>query len=187
MRWLSASSLVVLSLAIAGSLSAQVVQPPPTQQQERPDPADTIPVPPFRFKPPVSPLAALGQSMLLPGWGQAVLGQRGPGTFFVFWEGLSLTMTVKSLRQLSYQKKIGVDPDSLDNKRAEFQDWLVVLIFNHLVAGAEAFVSAHLWDFPADLAATSLPGGAIGVGVSLRLRSKSRITPGIVEVPGLRK
>ena len=148
---------------------AQVVQQPPRQQQQRPDPADTIPVPAFRFEPPVSPLAALGRSMLVPGWGQAVLGRRGSGAFFVFWEGLALTMTVKSLRQLRYQQSIGLHPDSLDNKRAEFEDWLVLVIFNHLVAGAEAFVSAHLWDFPADLAASSLPGGSLGLGVKINI------------------
>jgi hypothetical protein len=108
-------------------------------------------------------------SVLLPGWGQAVFGRRGTGAFFVFWEGLALTMTVKSLHQLHYQERIGLDPDSLANKRDEFEDWLVLVVFNHLVAGAEAFVSANLWDFPADLRATKLPGGAVGVGVELRL------------------
>jgi len=156
-------------LVVPVPVVAQVLQQQPRQQQERPDPADTIPVPAFRFDPPVSPLAALGRSMLLPGWGQAVLGRRGTGAFFVFWEGLALTMTVKSLHQLHYQESIGLDPDSLDNKRAEIEDWFVLVVFNHLVAGAEAFVSAHLWDFPADLAATALPGGSVGFGVSVRV------------------
>ena len=109
------------------------------------------------------------------------MGRRGSGAFFVFWEGLALTMTVKSLRQLHYQEKIGVEPDSLDNKRAEFQDWLVVMIFNHLIAGAEAFVSANLWDFPAELTARSLPGGAVGFGLGIpvsRRRSPIRRTVG---------
>ena len=112
-----------------------------------------------------------------------MLGRRGTGTFFVFWEGIALTMTVKSLRQLHYQESIGVHPDSLDNKRAEFEDWLVLVVFNHLVAGAEAYVSAHLWDFPADLAARGLPGGSVGFGVEVRLgRSPSPIrkTPAVL-------
>jgi len=159
-------------LVVPVPVVAQVLQQQPRQQQERPDPADTIPVPAFRFDPPVPPLGALGMSMLLPGWGQAVLGRRGTGAFFVFWEGLALTMTVKSLRQLHYQECIGLNPDSLDNKRAEVEDWFVLVGFNHLVAGAEAFVSAHLWDFPADLAATPLPGGSVGIGVSVRVGAR---------------
>jgi hypothetical protein len=93
-------------------------------------------------------------------------------------------MTVKSVRQLHYQEKIGVVPDSLDNKRAEIEDWFVLLIFNHLVAGAEAFVSAHLWDFPADLAARELPGGALGFGVNIRLGGRSLSRNRSAEVPG---
>jgi len=160
--------VLIATLVGQATLTAQVIPRPQTQQQERPDPADTIPVPPFRFEPPVSPFGAFSRSLLLPGWGQAIMGRRGTGAFFVFWEGLALTMTVKSVRQLNYQESIDVHPDSLDNKRAEVEDWLVLLVFNHLVAGAEAFVSAHLWDFPADLAARALPGGSVGVGLEVR-------------------
>jgi len=177
MRYLTLLVLSFLVLLPEPSVG-QVIQRPPTQQQQRPDPADTIPVPPFRFEPPVSPLGAFGLSALLPGWGQAIMGRRGPGVVFVFWEGLTLTMTVKSLRQLRYQEKIGVPEDSLDNKRAEFQDWLVLLLFNHLFAGAEAFVSAHLWDFPADLGAKPLPGGSLGLGVTVRLGNRPRVSRG---------
>jgi hypothetical protein len=49
-------------------------------------------------------------------------------------------------------------------KRQEVQDWLVLWIFNHLFSGAEAFVSAHLQDFPKDLKIRAFPGG---VGISL--------------------
>jgi hypothetical protein len=160
---------MALTLVAQTALTAQVVQRPQTQQQQRPDPSDTIPVPAFRFDPPVSPFGAFARSLLLPGWGQAIMGRRGTGAFFVFWEGIALTMTVKSVRQLHYQESIDVHPDSLDNKRAEVEDWLVLVIFNHLVAGAEAYVSAHLWDFPADLAARALPGGSVGVGFDIRL------------------
>jgi hypothetical protein len=161
--------VLIATLVAQATLTAQVIPPPQRQQQQRPDPSDTIPVPPFRFEPPVSPFGGFARSMLLPGWGQAIMGRRGTGAFFVFWEGLALTMTVKSVRQLHYQESIDVHPDSLDNKRAEVEDWLVLLIFNHLVAGAEAYVSAHLWDFPADLTARTLPGGSVGVGLEVRL------------------
>ena len=37
-------------------------------------------------------------------------------------------------------------------RRTHLEDWLAVLAFNHLISGAEAFVSSHLWDLPAQVA-----------------------------------
>ena len=162
--------MLVAALAVPLASYAQV-RPPPAgqqpQQRQRPEPEDTIPVPPFRYEPPVSPLGALGRSMLIPGWGQAVLGRRGAGAFFVFWEGLALTMTVKSAHQLSYQESI--DAETVESKREELQDWIVLLAFNHLVAGVEAFVAANLWDFPAELEGRALPGGGSGLGLRVHV------------------
>ena len=147
----------------SGALAQIRTNPPP--QQRRPDPRDTIPVPAFRFDPPVTPLAALGRSMLVPGWGQVVLGRRVTGAAFVFWEGITLTMTLKAAHQLNFQED--TDAETVDEKRDEVQDWLVLLVFNHLMAGMEAFVAAHLWDFPTELEARALPGGRVGMGLSL--------------------
>lgn len=113
----------------------------------------------------MTPLAALGRSMLLPGWGQAVLGRRVTGAAFVFWEGITLTMTIKAAHQLNFQED--TDAETVSAKRDEIQDWLVLLVFNHLLAGTEAFVSANLWDFPGELESRVLPGGSVGVGLSL--------------------
>ena len=33
-------------------------------------------------------------------------------------------------------------------RRVHFEDWVAVIIFNHLFAGADAFVAAQLWDMP---------------------------------------
>jgi hypothetical protein len=128
---------------------------------------DTVKVPAFRFPPPVSPMSALARSMLLPGWGQAVLHRRVTGAFFVFWEGLTLTMTLKASHQLAYDRAIG-DTVKVPHKKQEVQDWLVLLVFNHLFAGAEAFVAAQLWDFPAKAEIRAVPGG-IGAGIRLEL------------------
>ncbi len=155
---------IFLTMALWSSALAQVRTNLPPQQR-RPDPRDTIPVPAFRFEPPVAPLAALGRSMLLPGWGQAVLGRRVTGAVFVFWEGLTLTMTLKAAHQLNFQED--TDAETVDDKRDEVQDWLVLLVFNHLMSGMEAFVAAHLWDFPTELEARALPGGRVGMGLSL--------------------
>ncbi len=158
---------VALLCAIAWpAVTTAQVPPPPRPRQPQRQPADTITVPKFRFEPPVSPMGAMWRSLLVPGWGQSVLERRGTGAWFIFFEGLALTMTIKSVHQLHYQEAIGAA--TVEAKRQEVQDWAVLLAFNHLVAGAEAFVSAHLWDFPGDLTSTVLPSGDLGMGVAIR-------------------
>jgi hypothetical protein len=155
--------VVALALLGAAAAHAQVVPTrPPTQE---PSPQDTVKVPPFRTEPPVSPVGAAFRSLLLPGWGQSVLGRRTTGAVFVFWEGVTVFMTLKSVHQLHYQESI--DAETVEGKRQEVEDWAVLLAFNHLIAAAEAFVSAQLWDFPANLELRALPGGGVGAGVRM--------------------
>lgn len=45
-------------------------------------------------------------------------------------------------------------------RRNHVEDWIAILIANHLFAGAEAFVAANLWDRPTQLSIRSAPGGA---------------------------
>jgi hypothetical protein len=47
------------------------------------------------------------------------------------------------------------------------EDWIAVLIFNHIFAGADAFVAAQLWDLPATVGFAAAPRG---LGVAARLR-----------------
>lgn len=48
-------------------------------------------------------------------------------------------------------------------RRLHLEDWVSVVVFNHLIAGAEAFVSANLWDLPGEV--TVRPSGR-GAAVS---------------------
>ena len=107
-------------------------------------------------------MTAFWHSLLLPGWGQAETGRPVTGGLFVAWEGLAAMMTLKAQQETHYLKASG--STDLGAKRQEVQDWLVLWIFNHLFAGAEAFVSAHLQDFPRELEVRALPHG---VGISL--------------------
>lgn len=166
--------LVLLFLTILATTPMAAHGQIPTVPIRRPNPRDTITVDPFRVKPPVSPMGAMLRSLLLPGWGQSLLNRRGTGAFFVLFEGLSLTMTLKSIHQLDYLERVqsDADPESIervDSKRAEVQDWAVLLAFNHLMAAAEAFVSAMLWDFPEELEVRAFSGGRIGARVTLIL------------------
>jgi hypothetical protein len=82
----------------------------------------------------------------------------------VAWEGVTLGMTLKTRRELQYLRRTGSARG--DDKRQEHEDWLILLAFNHLFSGLEAFVSAHLADFPGDLRFQALPGG-VGASISL--------------------
>jgi hypothetical protein len=105
--------------------------------------------------------------MLLPGWGQARLNRKLAAGIFVGWEAVTLGMTLKTRSELDYLRRIGSGRG--DEKRQEHEDWLVLLAFNHLFSGLEAYVSAHLADFPGDLRFQAVPGG-VGASVSLPVR-----------------
>lgn len=162
--FLSAAAWSILIPAPAAAQIPVPTVPTPGRQGQQPD---TVKVPQFRIEPPVSPLGAMWRSLLVPGWGQAILKRRATGAFFVFWEGVTLTMSLKASHQLRYLRLTG--SQSVEAKKQEVQDWVVLLVFNHLMAGAEAFVAAQLWDFPAELNATSLPSGDAALGVKLAI------------------
>jgi hypothetical protein len=115
----------------------------------------------------ISPLNALWRSMLLPGWGQARLNRKLAGGIFVGWEAVTLGMTLKTRSELRYLRRN--ESGRADDKRQEHEDWVVLLAFNHLFSGLEAYVSAHLADFPGDLRFEAVPGG-VGASVSLPIR-----------------
>jgi hypothetical protein len=52
------------------------------------------------------------------------------------------------------------------------EDWVAIVIFNHLFAGADAFVAAHLWDLPArvSLRAAPPPHGGVALSASFSFR-----------------
>jgi hypothetical protein len=157
------------------------VAPPATGQEvepavpvEAPPPADSLALVTAGegqyAKAPASPMGALWRSLLIPGWGQAKSNRKLTGALFVMWEGVTLGMSIKTSHELSYLRRTG--SASVRSKEKERQDWLVLLAFNHLFSAIEAYVSAHLWDFPEDLEirATPIPGGGTGAGLRLPVR-----------------
>jgi hypothetical protein len=126
---------------------------------------DTTPAPRTAAGPkPVKPISALWRSLLIPGWGQARTGRHVTGAAFVVWEGFAAMMTVRAVQEKHYMEE--TNSENLPSKRQQIQDWIVLWGFNHLFAGAEAFVSAHLMDFPKELKVRIAPG-RIGVSVPL--------------------
>jgi hypothetical protein len=193
-RWCAAGIAAALALALATSAAtpgSAVAQQPPT-----PAPSDTIrradtafvrvdtaaaqaPGPRVRADtqrtrgdsvrpvPPVTPAGAFLRSLAIPGWGQARLGRNVTGGMFLLFEGIAGAMVWKAQWQLEWAR---TRDKFVASHRQEREDWIVLLVFNHLLAATEAYVSALLYDFPAALKAQRLPGGATGVGVTIPLR-----------------
>ena len=150
------AALAALAILLGAGLHAQVVTPDSTRPTVIRIPADTGHH--------VGPMGAFWRSFLLPGWGQAVTGRHITGALFTAWEGLCVYMTLKAVDEKNYMETAG--GINVDAKKQEIQDWAELWGFNHLFAGAEAYVSAHLHDFPKDLKVRAIPGG---VGISLPL------------------
>jgi hypothetical protein len=107
----------------------------------------------------VNPSSVLWRSLLVPGWGQLKMGQPITAGLFIAAEAVTLGMTLKANADLNHLRSIGADSVTINNKSQTREDWLVLMVVNHLLSGLEAFVSANLSDFPADLKIRRLPGG----------------------------
>ena len=169
--------MVFRSCAVAGLTALLVLVAAPLRAQDTltvaPDSAvawadsTLAEVPDSLLKPPVRPLGAFIRSFLIPGWGQAKLGRNLTAALFIAAEGVTLGMTLKTTQEVHHLEQI--DSPTVDSKRHEQQDWIVLLVANHLLAGLEAYVSAHLWDFPGDLKLEAAPGGGYDARVSIPL------------------
>jgi hypothetical protein len=151
---------LILMVFLVGSFALSAQTPPARRPAVQPDTLQRSQISPFN---------AFWRSFLIPGWGQARLNRKLTGGIFVAWEGLTLGMSLKTRRELRYLRRNNSNRG--DAKRQEHEDWLVLLGFNHLFAGLEAYVSAHLDDFPGDLQIQAVPGGfGASVSVPFRLR-----------------
>jgi hypothetical protein len=112
-------------------------------------------------------MGAFWRSLLVPGWGQARTDRRTAAAFFLATEGVALGMTITTTSQLHHLQE--TNSGSVGAKRQQREDWLVILGVNHLLSAMEAYVSAHLWDFPGDLSVRAAPGVVSG-SLSLPVR-----------------
>jgi hypothetical protein len=128
--------------------------PPDRLSAQARDSARTTKASPKRTK----PVDALFQSLFIPGWGQASTGRYTAGAMFAVWEGVTIMMTARAVQEKHYMEETG--SDNVASKGQQVQDWVVLLVFNHLFSAAEAYVAAHLQDFPGELKVRAGPGGA---------------------------
>jgi hypothetical protein len=142
------------------------------------------------FTPPISPGRAFLYSFLLPGSAQSILGRHKAGAAFVFVEAVTLGMIRESAADVHEARRLAGDstvvsyvdangnarlietPRQFDDayiqaREAHVEDWIALLVANHLFAAADGFVAAHLWDVRARLAMRPAPGGATAFGLSL--------------------
>ncbi|MCR4342217.1 MAG: DUF5683 domain-containing protein [Gemmatimonadaceae bacterium] len=144
-----------------------------------------VPQPPEASRP-ISPGGAFLQSLLIPGRGQITLGKKNASRFYFAVEALGIGMTIKSYRNLREAKRGADDstavewevdtltgdsiptrfepsrftPELINARRTHVEDWIALIIFNHLLSAADAYVAANLWDFPAKVSVRALPPGA---------------------------
>lgn len=146
-----AALVLFLGAALGRPLAAQDSVPPapPVAATDSGAAADSI-------ARPISPMGAFWRSLLIPGWGQATLDRKLAAALFLGWEAVTLGMALKT--DVAVAELGDAGSGLLESKRQEREDWLVLLGFNHLMAALEAYVSAHLWDFPGDLRIRRAPG-----------------------------
>jgi hypothetical protein len=140
-------------------------------------------------QPPLSPRRAFLYSLVAPGYAQSRLGRPIGGALFVFTESIAIAMLRESaadLREARLFRRdtleyIGNDPSTgspimhrnsyndelISIRRGHVEDWIAFLIANHLFAGADAYVAAHLWDLPSQISVTPTTSGTI---VAARIR-----------------
>ncbi len=140
-----------------------------------------------RFTPPLTPKRAFLYSSLLPGFGQSRLDRGTSGALFASIELAAIVMMRRSQMDLREARRFQIDTlpdqylvsrdsvikngaftnrftrDLVRTRRLHVEDWIAVVAFNHLFAGADAFVSAQLWDVPVELSAFPRPAGAVFV------------------------
>jgi hypothetical protein len=72
------------------------------------------------------------------------------------------------------ESRLANDPEvedlrALDETRVgQREDWVALGLFMMLIGGVDAYVSAHLADFPTAVVIDPTPGGGVEIGLSLR-------------------
>ncbi|MES2180227.1 MAG: hypothetical protein V4550_20400 [Gemmatimonadota bacterium] len=173
--------LVIIASVIstAGAQAQRVegarVTPPTPTPTKGVDTASTTVVPPL------SPGRAFLYSFLAPGFAQTKLRRPTAGAIFVFTESIAIAMLRESAADLREARKfrtdslvnIGNDPvtgtavmqrssyndELISIRRGHVEDWIAFLVANHLFAGADAYVAAHLWDLESQINVAQTPTG----------------------------
>ena len=133
-------------------------------------------------KAPLGPRRAFFYSFLVPGYSQTVLGRNKAAAAFLLAEAISIAMIRESAADVHEARRIVNDSvvvsyvdaqgaasvtkanprftdTEVHTRLSHVEDWIALLVANHLFAGADAFVSANLWDVPIRLGVREIPAG----------------------------
>jgi len=180
---------LLLALVLPAALAGQVTDTTST----RSSPSLRVPKP--AGAPPLTPRRAFLYSLAAPGSAQSILGRPTAGSIFVAAEAGTFAMIAKSVNDLRAARAISNDTvvtsyripaggtvplpvyertagalraqSRIPARRAHVEDWITILIVNHFLAGADAYVAANLWDVPTDVSVAPAAGGGIQVGARL--------------------
>jgi hypothetical protein len=156
--------LLLIAAAIVGIAGVAAAQDT-TAVPARPPAADTL-------KPPISPRRAFLNSLAFPGSAQNRLGRNRVAAGIIGVEAMAIAMIRESsadVREARRQRGDSivisyVDPatgirlptpaierrrfgdEEISARRSHVEDWIALLIANHLFAACDAFVAASLWD-----------------------------------------
>ena len=156
----ASSGLLLFSLAMGlpGAAIAQEEEP----AQEAAAPVDTI-----FSKPPLSAGGAFLRSLVIPGWAQAELGAESRGALYFFAESFSLFMVARTQARLDWAVRTQPEDSGLiESRRQQREDWIAMSVFWAFFAGADGWVSVHLYGFDER---TGLEPEQVAFGISIRI------------------
>ena len=168
--------LVAISV---GSIGAQV-RPDTTVRQPVPDTTRAVDTagPRPELRPPLSPRRAFLYSLLLPGYSQSVLGRHRAGALQLAFEAAAIIMIRQSAADVSEARRMQADSITVSfvdasgrpqlrreptpftaslvrSRRSHLEDWIAVLLANHLFSAADGYVASLLWDLPAEVSVSA--------------------------------
>ena len=127
---------------------------------------------------PLSPRRAFLYSLLLPGYSQSVLGRHRAGALQLAFEAASIIMIRQSAADVREARRMEADSITISfvddaglpqlrrvptpftaslvrSRRTHLQDWIAVLLANHLFSAADGYVASLLWDLPAEVSVSA--------------------------------
>ena len=169
-----------LLLAIStGAIGAQV-RPDTTGRPVVPDTTRAVDTagPRPELRPPLSPRRAFLYSLLLPGYSQSVLGRHRAGALQLAFEAAAIIMIRQSAADVSEARRMQADSITVTfvdasgrpgrrreptpytaslvrSRRSHLEDWIAVLLANHLFSAADGYVASLLWDLPAEVSVSA--------------------------------
>ena len=181
-----------LLVAISTHIIGAQVRPDTTARPVVPDttPAVDTAGPHPELRAPLSPKRAFLYSLLLPGYSQSVLGRHRAGALQLAFEAASIIMIRQSAADVREARRMQADSITISfvdaaglpglqrvpspftaslvrSRRSHLEDWIAVLLANHLFSAADGYVAALLWDLPAEVS-VSASESSTNLGVRVR-------------------